>query len=204
MKRSCPLLVAVAVWSASVPAIAQSIIRRPGQHPRYALELEPHVLVTPFDPPGDTNGWGWGLGARGSIVVEHDGFISTINDSVAIGFGLDWMRYESSVGMGWCADWDRGPGGQPICRRIAGAGGDASYVYLPVVLQWNFWLHRQWSAFGEPGLGIYLQHLDYDDDTSFGLVPVFHVGGRWHFSDQAALTLRLGYPAFSLGVSLFL
>ena len=30
-------------------------------------------------------------------------------------------------------------------------------------------------------------------------VPV--VGGRFHFNDSVALTMRLGYPAFSLGVS---
>lgn len=198
------LFVAAAVGLAGFPASAQSIIRRPGHHPRYALELEPHALITPFSPPGDTNGWGWGLGARGSVVVEQDGFISTINDSVAVGFGLDWMRYEDSVAVGRCADWAPGPGGQRICRRIVGSGGDASYVYLPVVLQWNFWLHQEWSVFGEPGLGMYLQHRDLDDSMSFGLVPVFHVGGRWHFSDQAALTLRLGYPAWSVGVSLFL
>jgi hypothetical protein len=30
---------------------------------------------------------------------------------------------------------------------------------------------------------------------------VFYAGGRWHFADYAALTLRVGYPTFSAGVS---
>jgi hypothetical protein len=196
---------AAAVCLHTAFASAQSIIRRPGQHPKYALELEPHALLTPFSPPGDTDGWGYGLGARGTIVLAEDGFISTINDSVGLGFGFDWLRYhDSSVGAGPCGEWTRGPGGQPICRRINGVGGDASYYYLPVVMQWNFWLHRQWSVFGEPGLGLYFQHRDVDGSLDAGLTPVFHAGGRWHFSDWATLTMRVGYPAWSVGVSFFL
>jgi hypothetical protein len=29
-------------------------------------------------------------------------------------------------------------------------------------------------------------------------------GGRYHFTDKIALTMRAGYPAFSIGVSFFL
>jgi hypothetical protein len=196
--------VAVSTCLSSVAA-AQSLIRQPGRHPKYSVELEPHALLTPFSPPGDTSGPGLGLGGRATIVIEDDGFISTINDSVAIGFGLDWVRYfDSGVGAGPCADWGRGPGGQPICRRIAGVGGDASYFYLPAVLQWNFWLHQEWSVFAEPGLALYLQSRDVDGSVEFGVSPVLHVGGRWHFSDWAALTARIGYPAWSVGVSFFL
>lgn len=205
MKAWLPPVVTALVCASALPAAAQSIIRRPGHHPRYDLELEPHGLITPFSPPGDTSGWGFGLGARGGVVIEDDGFISTINDSVAIGFGLDWMRYDDSgVAAGRCADWAPGPGGQPICRRVVGAGGDASYFYLPAVLQWNFWLHERWSVFGEPGLGLYLQRRDFDGSTSFGVTPVLHVGGRWHFAERVTLTMRAGYPAWSVGVSFLL
>ena len=205
VKASICAALGLVVFAHALPAEAQSIIRRPGHHPKYALELEPHALLTPFSPPGDTNGWGLGIGARGTIVLADDGFISTINDSVGLGFGLDWLHYyDRSVGAGPCADWSLGPGGEPICRRIAGVGGDASYFYLPVVMQWNFWLHKQWSVFGEPGLGLYLQHRDVDDSVSLGLTPTLHMGGRWHFSDWATLTMRIGYPAWSVGVSFFL
>jgi hypothetical protein len=30
---------------------------------------------------------------------------------------------------------------------------------------------------------------------------VFNAGGRFHFNDSLALTMRVGYPSFSLGVS---
>ena len=32
------------------------------------------------------------LGSRGTIVLAHDGFIDSINDSVGLGFGADWTR----------------------------------------------------------------------------------------------------------------
>jgi hypothetical protein len=30
------------------------------------------------------------------------------------------------------------------------------------------------------------------------------VGGRFHFNDKISLTMRIGYPDFSFGVSFFL
>ena len=37
--------------------------------------------------------------------------------------------------------------------------------------------------------------------TKGALGPVFSAGGRYHFTDSLALTMRIGYPTFSLGVS---
>jgi hypothetical protein len=63
-------------------------------------------------------------------------------------------------------------------------------------MQWNFWLSRRWSVFGEPGL---LLRYVYDD---LGVSPfVVYGGGRLHFSENVALTLRVGYPTFSAGIS---
>jgi hypothetical protein len=31
-----------------------------------------------------------------------------------------------------------------------------------------------------------------------------YAGGRYHFSDSVALTLRIGYPTLSVGVSFFM
>jgi hypothetical protein len=70
---------------------------------------------------------------------------------------------------------------------------------LPAVMQWNFWLHRKWSVFGEPGVAMYFE----DGDLEF--TPfVLYAGGRYHFTDTIALTMRVGYPTFSLGVSFLL
>ena len=175
-------------------AHAQSTVRAPGQRPAYSVELEPHVLLTPFEAPDNPSSEGYGVGVRGTVELAPEGFIPKLNDSVGIGFGLDWIRYDGQGGRGYCLRFEYTPQGVPVC--VETSAHSSSYMYIPVVMQWNFWLHRQWSAFGEPGLAVF--HRSGGD---FGAVPVFNVGGRFHFNDSLALTLRLGYPSFSLGVS---
>jgi len=68
---------------------------------------------------------------------------------------------------------------------------------LPVVLQWNFWLSTHFSVFGEPGLAVVFDH----GDARFG--PVIYAGGRYHFSPDIALTLRLlGVPSLDSAIGL--
>ncbi len=85
-----------------------------------------------------------------------------------------------------------------------GFGGDVfagrGTVFVPVVMQWNFWLTTHWSVFGEPGVGFALNPFKGRDLAH----PVIDLGGRYHFSDKIALTLRVGYPAVSVGASFFL
>ena len=72
-------------------------------------------------------------------------------------------------------------------------------VFLPVAMQWNFWLTNHFSVFAEPGLGLTLnQYADRDY-----LHPILSLGGRYHLSDHVALTVRAGYPALSIGASFF-
>ena len=73
-------------------------------------------------------------------------------------------------------------------------------VFIPVAMQWNFWLTNHWSVFGEPGIGIAANKHRKSD----ALNPLIMLGGRYHFNDKIALTLRVGYPAVSVGVSFFL
>jgi hypothetical protein len=72
-------------------------------------------------------------------------------------------------------------------------------VYVPVVLQWNFWLSTHWSVFGEPGLA-----FGSGGPYNGGVFPAFFAGGRYHFTDRIALTIRIGYPDVAVGVSFFL
>ena len=91
-----------------------------------------------------------------------------INDSIGVGVGLDF------------------------------APGGPGYFFIPVVMQWNFWLSTHWSVFGEPGLG-------FTNGARTALDPfVFYAGGRFNFTEHIALTLRVGYPDISVGVSFFL
>lgn len=126
-------------------------------------------------------GAGYGAGARFSIPIVDKGFVSSINDSVAIGFGADWLHYDA-------------------CYYAARYGCGANYVFVPVVLQWNFFVAQRWSVFGEPGLFLYHGFFDtnYCDPrfngcaypTATGVDVAFWAGGRYHFSDTMALTMR--------------
>ncbi len=85
-----------------------------------------------------------------------------------------------------------------------GFGGDVFFgkgtVFVPVVMQWNFWLSTHWSVMGEPGVGFAFNRFKGRDL----LHPVLDVGARYHFNDKVSLTMKVGYPAVSVGVSFFL
>lgn len=85
-----------------------------------------------------------------------------------------------------------------------GFGGDITpeTLRIPVVMQWNFFLSNRWSVFGEPGAAIVI--YDNRHDPSAIDYFAFYAGGRWHFSDRVTLTMRVGKPAFSLGLSFLL
>jgi hypothetical protein len=181
-----------------LPALAhaQSTIKRPGDRPHYVFELEPELVFAPFAPPNANFADGYGGGLRGTIEVLPDGFIPKLNDSVGIGFGADYLRYRSDDSRGECERFAPGPANTRVC--VETNGGAAGYWYVPVVMQWNFWLHRQWSVFGEPGVAFY-----YHRKLEFSPFVV-EAGGRFHFSEKVALTLRVSFPTLSLGVSFLL
>jgi hypothetical protein len=77
--------------------------------------------------------------------------------------------------------------------------GDST-LFIPVGMQWNFWLTTHWSVFGEPGIGFAANRGARADFVN----PVLMVGGRYHFNERVSLTMRIGYPAFSIGASFFL
>lgn len=165
--RLLPAVAALATFALARPASAdQLVIKFPGQHPDYVFEAEPHALITPF------HGFFPGLGFRGSIELVDNGFVSSINNTVAISFGVDWA--------------DKG-------------------VWIPVAMQWNFWLSRNWSVFGEPGVAFHVgKGIDgRGPNRGLGWLALW-VGGRFHFTDTIALTLRLGRPTLSVGVSFLL
>ena len=189
--RLSTLLVASAaastlVLSSASVAHAQSIITNPGQHPQ-TWELEPHLnirgLLLPESDPG------FGLGIRATIPVTRNGFVPSINNSVGIGFGLDWLAYR---------------------------GAGLNQFVAPVVMQWNFFLTKAWSVFAEPGVAFNFYTESCNDyygrerGRYYGrnchrdvLEPHLGVGARWHFKPDMALTLRLANTYFSAGISWF-
>ena len=182
-------------------ASAQSTIAIPGERAHYRVEAEPHLVAGLFNPPGSGTGSGFGAGVRASVEIVDDGFVASINNSIAIGFGADFVHYQGSgaVTPGTCTRFVSAPAGTNVCVEVSQRGGPSNYALFPVVMQWNFWLTRTWSVFGEPGLSLY-----WFDYSRVGASPAFYLGGRFHISDGMTITLRLGYPTLSIGVSFLL
>ena len=112
----------------------------------------------------------FGVGVRGSIPVLFNGFIPKLNNSVAVTFGFDKV---------------------PLSQRHT--------YYVPVALQWNFFIARIFSVAGEPGV-----LLTFDDKVR--VHPEVWGLARLHFNDNVALVARMSVPetpAFSIGVSFF-
>lgn len=180
---------------------ADSTIKTPGDHPHYRVEIEPHGILG-----WDFYGFGFGVGAgvRASIPIMENGFVPKINNVPAITFGVDWMRYDSG-----CYYVDRG-----FCTGIV-----TNTFYFPVGLQWNFFVAQRWSVFGEIGVAPYFRgYGDYcavqfppnspeygrchdGNPVRFSATPWGSIGGRFHFNEHVALTMRIGIPGFTLGVS---
>lgn len=80
---------------------------------------------------------------------------------------------------------------------IFAAKNGRPFIWVPVGVQWNFFFTKSWSAFGEGGVVLGAQ-----DKARFW--PVVGAGGRYHINDHLALTLRIGYPSVSFGLSIFL
>jgi hypothetical protein len=192
-RTSVRVLVATTALLLASSARAQSVIKTPGDHPLYSVEIEPHAL---FGWDANYAGDGFGLGGRVSIPLTHRGFIPSLNNSVAISFGLDWVHYSD------CDFYFKG--------TAYGCGAD--FFEFPIVMQWNFYVASRWSVFGEPGLYIY--HGSFDDNycggqgqpacgypTATSVDLAFWVGARYHFTNKVALTMRLGFPTISVGVS---
>jgi hypothetical protein len=168
----------------------------------YQLELEPH-LVAGTNPPGPGAGSGVGVGVRGSFVILPDGFIRGVNDSVAIGVGIDVGHYYGSWALAGyrdqCLHYESGPAGTQVCTEVTSNGGVYNYLYLPVVMQWNFWLTQRWSVFAEPGLSVY-----FVGHHGISLAPAAYAGGRFLIANGITLTGRIGYPDIGFGVSFML
>lgn len=209
-RKSFKSLVPLLAWGIVLCAVqlpvreASAQIKERGAHARYAVELEPHALLWWGDRSHYwDDGLGMGAGLRVSIPILQDGFVPSINNSVAIGFGGDWGRYDHQC---W---WRGDPSLNGDCVN--------NEFWFPVVMQWNFFMTKSFSLFGEPGLAIRHSRWTWPNgycttssgpevcdfsDSETGLEPAFYAGGRVG-NENVAFTFRVGWPYASVGASFF-
>jgi hypothetical protein len=206
VSKIAPCAAGLALLGFSGVASAQSIIKQPGNHPDYSFEIEPHLA---FEWARDGYDEGIGPGARVNIPFMHNGPIKTINNNMGISFGLDITFGDG--GPGWCySRYDRD-------QWLAGRDCDLTEFWLPVAMQWNFFLTKVISVFGEPGFAIVHQRWDYDyrcasnpdgicpyDDDDTDVRFIFGGGGRFMFSDSVGATVRIGFPMITAGINILL
>ena len=205
-RKLLPLAAFAFVLALSTESQAQ--IKSPGAHNKYAVELEPHFLLQWENRPIHSDGVG--IGMRATIPFFDNGPISSINNNMGIGFGLDWAHYDSN-GCGYWWYYDprfRGNGWWANCK------GDS--FHIPVVVQWNFFLTPIISVFGETGFGIHHWSVSwpgcapapgYDCSSSDTEVEfLFWGGGRFQFGAHSPVSavVRLGYPYISAGIGIML
>jgi hypothetical protein len=182
-------------------ASAKAQIKSPGAHLRYGTEVDAHLVVQ-WEHEPSWHDEGIGLGVHVAIPVIDNGPVNTINNSLAVAFGLDWAHFGDSCDLPGIDDDD--------CS--------ANDFWLPVVAQWNFYFSKTISAF--PELGLAIQHTRWDSDyceqnngdyvlcgdsgSDTDVELVMWLGVRFHLQDTFALTLRIGTPSLLLGASFYL
>lgn len=184
LKALSGTLLAASALLVANEANAQLIIKNPSDHADFRAELEPHGIIVPW---GDSFGYGrgkyaytrygfeGGAGFRATIKVA-DPVIPRLNNTIGVTFGIDFTN---------C----------PYCYR-----GQEFSFWTPIGAQWTFFLTRKWSVFADVGI------VPFSDGfyQNLWVNPMFEIGGRYHFRDKITLTMRLGFPFISVGVSFFI
>lgn len=162
------------VWTGA--ASAENLIKQPGEHNKYAFELEPHLYLRYGGYWGATWGTGVGIGpgVRASIPFMHNGPISKINNNIGITFGVDVPFFFNSGATGVALD-------------------------VPVAFQWNFYFTEVISVAGEAGLlsSIWVS----PGPARFYAFPIVQGAGRFQWG-KFGIVARIGYPSTTIGANI--
>jgi hypothetical protein len=153
----------------------------------YPVELEPHVS---FGASDFHHSVGFGAGLRLGVPIAR-GYLGRAPQNIALGVGGDFLHFDNCY---------------------YGANCDnayvANYIFVPATVQWNVAVARPLTLFLEGGAFFYKGWVDHCAPNTAecntpdpGVLPTVAVGGRVHVTDDIALTLRLGYPTSTIGVS---
>jgi hypothetical protein len=145
------------------------------------------------------------------IPNEHPDYHLEIEPHGLIAFGGPFNTWHGNLGAGVRASIPLiGNGPIPsINNNLAlGFGGDffvgyGAVLFAPVVAQWNLFLLSHFSMFLEAGVAFTFGNR-YQNNSDVWVGPVLGLGGRYHFTERLALTVRLEYPALAVGLSIYL
>lgn len=176
----------VAVLAVPATAGAQGEVTMEGlrEPTAYPFEIQLHLSFGADNVYG-ASGFGAGLRVGIPLAVGH---IGRLPQNLALSVGGDILHYDSCYYGDYCS---------------------ANYLAVPAALQWNVGIARPVSLFLEGGVFVYKGWFDHcgpgdancDAPSDFGLLPTVAIGGRVHLGENVALTLRVGYPTTTLGVS---
>jgi hypothetical protein len=175
---------AVVVMPAAARAQGEVYMERLREPTAYPVEIEPHLTFGAENVYGNT-GFGGGLRVGVPFAVGH---LGRAPQNLALSFGGDVVHYDNCYYGPYCS---------------------ANYLMVPAALQWNIGALRPLSIFVEGGAFLYKGWFDEcgpgdvgcSAPSDFGVLPTLALGGRVHVGRDVALTLRLGYPTTTFGVS---
>jgi hypothetical protein len=187
------LIAGLAMAAVFAPSIAKAdvvvvreeapVLRR-DSYSVYPIEVEPHFT---FGPENVFGGTGFGGGVRIGIPFLA-GRLGSVPDNLAINFGGDILHYDNCFFQSECG---------------------ANYLMIPVAAQWNLFVARRVSLFVEGGAFLYKGWFDVcpgnvagcKAPSDLGVLPTAALGGRIHLGPNTAVTLRVGYPTTTFGLS---
>jgi hypothetical protein len=183
--KRCAVLTAVSLSLVAGSASAQesSAVRQPGglldRSPQERSPMLSFFGILPW-----WYGFGGGVGARYTLPIVPNGFITEVNDSVELEFGGDiWF---ASYGV---------------------LGSDFGYTGLaiPAEGRWTFHITPKFSAYAKVGLGLVVRFWNDDVGDDFdgaGLYFDSAAGVLYKLNDSLSLRAEAGYAGLKGGIGI--
>jgi hypothetical protein len=151
----------------------ESAVKKPGGLMDASEQDRPSMLSFFVELPY-YGGFGIGAGARYTLPLLKNGFISTLNDSIELEFGADgWFAFYGFVAVG-----------------------------IPVEGRWTFHITPEFSAYGKVGVGLGVAAITYANGSPYFYVYPSVNAGVLYKLGGIYLRAEVGVPALKLGIAI--